>query len=447
MSATIRAKSENDEAAAKQLLKDMLNNRYIPNDPEGKQAMYNAEVIGRLVNVIKDQGILVNGQQPDATYDIADYLIHGGRINFTFENDDISQQDKNQFWRRLIGDADIFTRMTSSHGESVNKSGKPVERKFGNIGVVGNFVTNFFKWLGDSLIPGRTPKSDKTLSNNFGINLALGGYGETISKKSNDGSVQKETSKADGRFGHLFIYRGDNMIQLGCEGSQPGKRSYITDQLHLTAEPGDKSAFGVKKYHKFQKEGAVPLAVNGHDGELQKLDVFTIPMKNKSDYSKIYENLNPYNSYAQIDQNPANCREYHDANEINNTIQAAKQWQEDKHPTAVSEKGLSTPVQTNEQQPPGQDAAQASKQSNSMTAILKQTQAEKTGDIELDDIVSLDKQSSPQSDVSTSEEKQVKHQEQEKKAQKNQDDKNTPSKDSPSEEPEAKRTGSDFKPS
>jgi hypothetical protein len=202
------------------------------------------KALGRVLLVMKQGDLTVNGQIPDSSYPLGEYLIHGGRIKFDIS--ELSKEEQQEFFD-FITNKQATTRAFASHrAAGIDASGSPAETKSGILGAASDA---FQALVGNS--------------KHYGINLPIGSA--DIPNMEGDGIGQYP--QANGEWGHMYLHKDEGIVLVGVEASAPGKKNSRTNEAHsVTGATGEKSPFLQEKIdtevlrNKQISEGHTPLS-------------------------------------------------------------------------------------------------------------------------------------------------------------------------------------------
>jgi hypothetical protein len=189
-------------------------------------------LLRRMFTAIAYGDFKINGQAPDSDYQLAENLIHGGRILFDLSALSPLQQQGFRQWLKYK--APIKSRAAATHAIGEDKHGKPMDIKTGAVAAMSkNMVAK-----------------TKGQSTHYGMDVHAGGYGKTIQNYKGKAT----TVKADGRFGHLYINDDSNhpnALQMGFEEAGALLTNQYTGDFHSPTGGGGKfSAFGAFRLGK-----------------------------------------------------------------------------------------------------------------------------------------------------------------------------------------------------
>ena len=219
---------------------------------EEESAIASAQFLMRVVSLLFHGDLRINGQVPDQAYALGEYLMHGGRVRFDLSH--LTETQREEFWQFLCGPSKVVqSRAFASHGEAagLDADGRRAEIKLkGAVAAAVDGVKHAARRLSD----------DAYTDGHYGVNIAVGGYGATL---------KGEQSTADGQWGHVYIYKGSDMIMLGIENSAPGMTDKIAAHKHdLQCKTSKISSFqelkiGDPALAQQQGKGLCPLSVTG----------------------------------------------------------------------------------------------------------------------------------------------------------------------------------------
>ena len=174
---------------------------------------------------------------------IYETLVHGSRTNFVLPSGDDSKTVIDAFTGANGGaDADIEKRTAASHAVKL--------RSVNSHGVIGSETKET-----------KTFNPFKVFSNQYGMNIAVGGIGS----KGPDGRVVLGKGEA----GHVYIRseKGDAKhcasLLIGVEGSAPGKSNYLGNSHDFRAKSAKQSAFLADKTIVGKKVGGRQVDLSG----------------------------------------------------------------------------------------------------------------------------------------------------------------------------------------
>lgn len=189
-------------------------------------------LLRRMFTAIAYGDLTINGQAPDSDYQLAEYLIHGGRIFFDLSALNPEQQQEFRQW--LKDKAPIKQRASATHAIGRDKENAPMDVKTGAVSAMANSVL----------------AKAKGKPTHFGMHIHAGGYGNKI--KNYQG--KETTVKADGQFGHLYINddpKHPEALQMGMEEAGALLTNQFTGDYHSATGGGGKySAFGASRLGK-----------------------------------------------------------------------------------------------------------------------------------------------------------------------------------------------------
>jgi Novel toxin 11 len=205
----------------------------VPDDAP-QPAKDSAETIKRITKLVGHSEMeLSNYSAPEGidvestrTLPIASLLAHGGRIIVA-----VPKGKGEELVQAIAGDAELTTRLTSTHDISINDKGEFKEKNGQFVGLKNSFSKN---------------------NKNRGLNINIGGYGERDIHGNNIGNE----SGATGENGHVLFYttsrNNKDFVLIGIEGSAPGKNGSFG--FHGLGKKNELSAFGTVKMDKIEKD-------------------------------------------------------------------------------------------------------------------------------------------------------------------------------------------------
>jgi len=239
-----------------------------------------ATVLNKLFYLIGHYGIAINvaTEGPARWVDgntqnipIASYLSHGGRIIIQLPVRTTNSNRALDLWNNLKGDSNVIVRRTtSSHRLHANAGTQMILNRKYRFKEYHGTLTGGHSLIKSVPIVGYTAGGGLYgESNNFGMNVALGGFGQKNPwTGENIGRV--------GRDGHLFLYFNDKKIgecggiMIGCENSDEGQKSQTGIVHDYRAISEEHSPCGTSKWpHIFNKNGI---------GSPNKYDAFLIDL-------------------------------------------------------------------------------------------------------------------------------------------------------------------------
>ena len=169
----------------------------------------NATALGRLLLAMDKGELTINGQLPDNTYSLGEYVIHGGRIKFDIS--ELSPEEQQEFFEFVTNNVAEPRAFATHRAGGTDASGSPAEAKSGLLGA----IEDAFRY-----VLGR--------SKHYGINIAVGG----AHIENKEGNAVGENPAENGEWGHIYLHQDDDMVMFGIEGSAPGKSQKRTGDAH-----------------------------------------------------------------------------------------------------------------------------------------------------------------------------------------------------------------------
>ncbi|MCC5013824.1 MULTISPECIES: hypothetical protein [unclassified Legionella] len=160
-------------------------------------------------------------QRPHTSFSIADYLSHGSRIVIDYHELSPGQRDE---LLRLIPDTlnpDCVAR-SATHDASRNGDGLIIEGKGFLLGMKGQLPSVLKSYC------------------DFGINIAMGGNGQT--------NEVGKTIRSNGYSGHFYIHRNDaqQLLMLGLEQTAPV--ASLWELFHQKKQDAEQEQWGTDQY-------------------------------------------------------------------------------------------------------------------------------------------------------------------------------------------------------
>jgi hypothetical protein len=186
-----------------------------------------------------------NGLSKELDVPVYETLVHGNRTNFVLPAGDDSAKVIDAFMGQNGGaDAGIEKRTAATHSVKRRKLGKSGELK------------------SDSKEQ-RTYSPFKVFGNQYGMDIAVGGLGESGPGGEDDSIL------GEGKSGHLYMRAeaGDSKhcgsLLIGIEGSAPGKDSYLGNSHSILGKSAKQSAFLADKSIVGKKVGGRQVDLSG----------------------------------------------------------------------------------------------------------------------------------------------------------------------------------------
>ena len=198
-----------------------------------------------LAQIGKYEVIDKNGLNKELDVPVYETIVHGSRTNFVLPAGENSAQVIDAFMGQNGGaDAGIAERTAATHSVKRRKLGKSGELK------------------SDSKEK-RTYSPFKVFSNQYGMDLAVGGLGQNGPGGENDRIL------GEGESGHMYIRAeaGDSKycgsLLIGIEGSAPQKDSYLGNSHSFLGKSAKQSAFLADKSIVGKKVGGRQVDLSG----------------------------------------------------------------------------------------------------------------------------------------------------------------------------------------